>query len=438
MVNGLHFGQARGRLVLVRAINYLLNSRRYVFILFAPVVRALASLIVVKMAATHLAQSDFGKFTQLVAIFATLNMLTSAGIANGIIREIATDNSSEKKLDFFRIVVIFNFLLVVVIFLSYASNHHYLNSLGLNDSLIFLTSISIPCLMISNIGSSVLIGQKLNETNFKVIISSQITAIAVFITIIRIFPGSIQLYLAGFLIFMSIPSLFYFRNINFTTAWLYFRDIKIPNLQRYAVNALMTLVSIVFLPNAITTVRFMISNSLGWEAVSNFQIVTRLSDSYMQIFGVFFVSVVFVNYSKIQNENDLNKAMIRYFTYLYLLMVFIFIFLSFFGEFAIKILFSDKYVVARDLIPLQVLADTVRLSVLLFSYWLLVKERILDFILVELIQCFSYLGIFYFFPTKSPENAILAYLFSGIISFFFVFAIFPKPLGRWKAISRLD
>jgi O-antigen/teichoic acid export membrane protein len=438
MVNKFLFGQAHGRLVLVKALNSLLNSRRYVFILFAPVIRALVSLIVVKIAATHLIQSDFGKFTQLVAIFATLNMLTSAGIANGIIREIATDNSSEKKLDFFRIVVIFNVLLMVVVFLSYVFNHHYLNSLGLNDSLIFLTSVSIPCLMISNIGSSVLIGQKLNETNFKVIISSQITAIAVFITIIRIFSGSIQLYLAGFLIFMSIPSLFYFQNVNVTTAWLHFRDIKSPNLRKYAVNALMTLVSIVFLPNALTTVRFMISNALGWEAVSNFQIVTRLSDSYMQIFGVFFVSVVFVNYSKIQNENELNKAMTRYFTYLYLLMTFIFIFLSYFGEFAIKILFSDKYVVARDLIPLQVIADTVRLSVLLFSYWLLVKERILDFILVELIQCFSYLGIFYFFPTKSPENAILAYLFSGIISFFFVFAIFPKPLGKWRALSSQD
>ncbi|EMH0064178.1 lipid III flippase WzxE [Providencia rettgeri] len=381
-------------------------------------------LLIVKLFAVSFGPSGVGlagNFRQLITV---LGVLSGAGIFNGVTKYVAEHHQDPQKLRAVlgtssTIILGFSTLLAIVFLLCSVPI-----SVALFDSEKYSSVIQVVALIQMGIGYSnyflaILKGYRDASANALAIILGSI--IGVFAYYLCYLVGGYEGALAGLAL---VPALVVlpaagmvikrkqFALSSLKPAW----DKAIAtNLGKFTVMAMLTTVT---LPVAYIMMRNLLAQTYSWDDVGLWTGVTTISDAYLQFITATFSVYLLPTLSRLQHKSEISAEIIKALKFVLPAVAAVSFTVWLLRDFAIWLLFSEKFIGMRDLFAWQLVGDVLKVGAYVFGYLVIAKAALRFYVLTEVSQ-FVLLMVFahWFIPEHGAVGATQAYMATYIVYF---------------------
>ncbi|HCH7935937.1 MULTISPECIES: lipid III flippase WzxE [Providencia] len=381
-------------------------------------------LLIVKLFAVSFGPSGVGlagNFRQLITV---LGVLSGAGIFNGVTKYVAEHHQDPQKLRAVlgtssTIILGFSTLLAIVFLLCSVPI-----SVALFDSEKYSSVIQVVALIQMGIGYSnyflaILKGYRDASANALAIILGSI--IGVFAYYLCYLVGGYEGALAGLAL---VPALVVlpaagmvikrkqFALSSLKPAW----DKAIAtNLGKFTVMAMLTAVT---LPVAYIMMRNLLAQTYSWDDVGLWTGVTTISDAYLQFITATFSVYLLPTLSRLQHKSEISAEIIKALKFVLPAVAVVSFTVWLLRDFAIWLLFSEKFIGMRDLFAWQLVGDVLKVGAYVFGYLVIAKAALRFYVLTEVSQ-FVLLMVFahWFIPEHGAVGATQAYMATYIVYF---------------------
>ena len=257
-------------------------------------VRMVALLALMKFLAVQFGTDGFGQLSQILAVGSLFSVLAGGGLTNGIVRNLATSQDSSERLVWIKaalpIAAASAMALALVAWLIYQTASSSLFP-GLDLGFVLLViALSQAVVGFGNIAHAYLSGTQ-NIVAYSIANGLGTVGAALLVALLSTVFG-FRGAAAGCAAMALIPALL---AMWATARWIDWRELSGAAFE--SVRALTLLqfgVSTYFAAIAVPLVWVYVRSDLaarqGWETVGLWQSVTRISDAYMQVFGVIFMN----------------------------------------------------------------------------------------------------------------------------------------------------
>ncbi|WP_370978197.1 O-antigen translocase [Enterobacter ludwigii] len=291
--------------------------------------------------------------------------------------------------------------------------------------LISVMFIALPLSALSTLINSVINGQQQYKRYISLGIVSVIVSTTVMITLIMIWgingalvAASIQSALIGFVMFISCIRQPWMK-LN-----LWWGSVKSEHRLKIGGYILMAVASAVSMPLALIAVRKIIITNVGWDAAGQWQAVWKISEVYLSVMtmalGIYFLPQLakLKTYKEIRQEIN-NTALI-----IVPIVIFMALVVYLVRDFAITILFTEKFREARELFGIQLIGDILKISSWIYAYPMLSRGATKWFVSSEIFFAVSLVIMTAIFvPYYKTDGANIAYMINYFIYFVFVFTM---------------
>lgn len=363
--------------------------------------KVLGGLLIVKLAAIHLGPEGFGRLGQLMTAVAMVSVFAGGGITNALIQALAASDEASTRarlwgtaLKIYAVEGLFVALLLVLFSRTLAEllmgsvEYQWLLWVlagtqfftGANNLLQGVLSVlhRVKAIVWINIA-----GTALGAGIFALsLLDNGYEGAALGVVL---FPASTGL--VGLVVALSLlPPLWRHPHWQSTRA-------ETKRLLSYAV---VVLTSVLAVPLAQMLVRHLIATHSGWGAVGYWQGVLKISDVYMQFFGMVMIYYALPRFSARTDIGALDKEFRSLRMPLFGLMLAGLATIYLLRDFVLHLLFSADFLPARAFFLPQMLGDLLRVLAMMYVYYSVSRGARLMPILYELVQaigllCFSYL-----------------------------------------------
>ncbi|MGA6578185.1 lipid III flippase WzxE, partial [Providencia sp. NPDC089923] len=339
-------------------------------------------LLIVKLFAVSFGPSGVGlagNFRQLITV---LGVLSGAGIFNGVTKYVAEHHQDPQKLRAVlgtssTIILGFSTLLAIVFLLCSVPI-----SVALFDSEKYSSVIQVVALIQMGIGYSnyflaILKGYRDASANALAIILGSI--IGVFAYYLCYLVGGYEGALAGLAL---VPALVVlpaagmvikrkqFALSSLKPAW----DKAIAtNLGKFTVMAMLTAVT---LPVAYIMMRNLLAQTYSWDDVGLWTGVTTISDAYLQFITATFSVYLLPTLSRLQHKSEISAEIIKALKFVLPAVAAVSFTVWLLRDFAIWLLFSEKFIGMRDLFAWQLVGDVLKVGAYVFGYLVIAKAAL--------------------------------------------------------------
>ncbi|WP_229839020.1 oligosaccharide flippase family protein [Deinococcus piscis] len=339
-------------------------------------------LLINKVAATVLTPEEFGIFGQFVAVSAIINMLSSAGLNNAIVRDVSAAEDSAKQAtgqDYFWTMLLFSGVAAAVFLGLYPLfGGAWLGTERLTLPVILL-ALSIPGFSFYISALSYLSGSGQQRRSAALQAYGVLAGVAAFAVCVAFGRDLVGLSL-GYLLFLLTPAAVMFVARPLPLAW---PGLSWSSVRRKLGDSAAMFSAILFLPTALVLSRSQLAASAGWDTVAMWQVLTRLSDVYMQMFAIYFTHFFMQRLHTASDEWPLMRqaallnlgAMAAVGALFYL-----------FYDLAVRLLFTSEYLWGREFVLWQVGVDSLKVLTVVMMYTFIVQRRFKSYIAVELAQ----------------------------------------------------
>lgn len=362
----------------------MLNLLRHPFValISANFFKIAGVLLINKVAATVLSPDDFGVFGQFVAVSAIVNMLSSAGLNNAVIRDVSAADEQEREqtgLEYFWTALLFSVLAGAVFLGLYPFfGHSWLGTERLTLP-VMLLALSIPAFSFYTFALSYLSGSGQQRRNATLQVYGVLAGVAAFGACVTFLSGLVGLSL-GYLLFLLGPAAVMFVSRPLPLRW---QRLTWDSLRRKLGDSAAMFSAILFLPAVLVLARSRLAAGAGWDTVAMWQVLSRLSDVYMQIFAIYFTHFFMQRLHAVDDERPLLKqaallnlgAMAGVGLLFYL-----------FYDLAVQLLFTVDYLWGREFVPWQVGVDSLKVLTMVLMYTFIAHRRFKSYIAMELGQ----------------------------------------------------
>lgn len=352
-------------------------------------VRLGAMLVVFKFLSTSFGPERFGTISQVMAISAIFYMFAGGGLTNGLIRHVAADESDAVRREWLSSATWICFassllLGAVAIFLYGIGGGGLLPSaematlfLVIGTAQIIVGAGNIALAYLSGVGD-------LKSFSFANALGNIFALVVVVVsTLLAGFPGG----LVSAAIMPLLPAVL---GIIAIIAGLRADVIPLPKLDREKFVTLLKfsgtmLVAITAVPFAQLYIRADFAGYSGWETVGYWQATVRLSDAYMQIFGVLFVNLLLPQLAGHQGQarikvlKTLGAALVGLFLFggvLYYLM----------RDIVIQLAFSSQFLPSSSYVGPQLLGDLCKVLSGIIIYYFVASGTLWVHSFAEVVQ----------------------------------------------------
>lgn len=291
--------------------------------------------------------------------------------------------------------------------------------------LISVMFLALPLSALSTLINSVINGQQQYKRYISLGIISVIVSTTVMITLIMIWgingalvAASIQSALIGFVMFISCIRQPWMK-LN-----LWWGSVKTEHRLKIGGYILMAVASAVSMPLALIAVRKIIIANVGWDAAGQWQAVWKISEVYLSVMtmalGIYFLPQL----AKLKTYKEIRKEINSTALIIVPIVIFMALFVYLVRDFAITILFTEKFRDARELFGIQLIGDVLKISSWLYAYPMLSCGATKWFVSSEIFFAVSLvLMTAIFVPYYKTDGANIAYMINYCVYFVFVFTM---------------
>ncbi|MFT2791874.1 lipid III flippase WzxE [Serratia sp. T13T92] len=381
-------------------------------------------LLVVKMLAVAFGPSGVGQAGNFRQLLTVLGVLSGAGIFNGITKYVAEYHQDPQRLRMAvgtasSIVLGFSTLLALVFL--FAAEPISRGLFGHADYVNVVRAVAFIQMGIAyaNLFLAILKGYRDAMGNALAVIAGSLIGVVAFTLCFKL--GGYEGALAGLAL---VPAL-----VVLPAGFMLWRRKAMP--LRYLALAwdkalashlgkftLMALITSVTLPVAYVMMRNLLAEHYGWDEVGIWQGVSSISDAYLQFITASFTVYLLPTLSRLQEKSAISREIVRSLKFVLPAVAAASFTVWLLRDFAIWLLFSEKFVAMRDLFAWQLVGDVLKVGAYVFGYLVIAKASLRFYILTEVSQ-FALLTLFshWLIPLHGALGAAQAYMATYIVYF---------------------
>lgn len=181
---------------------------------------------------------------------------------------------------------------------------------------------------------------------------------------------------------------------------------------------LMALITSVTLPLAYVMMRNLLAAHYSWDEVGIWQGVSSISDAYLQFITASFSVYLLPTLSRLTSKQEIGREVLKSLKFVLPAVAAASFCVWLLRDFAIWLLFSNKFTAMRDLFAWQLVGDVLKVGAYVFGYLVIAKASLRFYILAEVSQ-FVLLTLFsrLLIPAHGAAGAAQAYMATYIIYF---------------------
>lgn len=383
-----------------------------------------AGLLVVKLLAVSFGPAGVGQagnFRQLVTV---LGVLAGAGIFNGVTKLVAQHHDDPPRLKQVvgtssAMVLGFSTLLALVFLLAAAPISQGLFGHTHYQNLVRLVALVQMGIAWANFLLALMKGFRDAAGNAFSLIAGSLIGVAAYYACY--YFGAYQGALLGLALvpaLVVIPAgIMLWRRGNFPLSALRPRwdNGLAGQLSKFTLMALITSVT---LPVAYVMMRNLLAAHYGWEAVGIWQGVSSISDAYLQFITASFSVYLLPTLSRLSAKTDITREIVKSLKFVLPAVAAASLTVWLLRDFAIWLLFSDRFTAMRDLFAWQLVGDVLKVGAYVYGYLVIAKASLRFYILTEISQ-FTLLTAFshWLIPAHGAVGAAQAYMATYIVYF---------------------
>jgi O-antigen/teichoic acid export membrane protein len=409
-------------------------------------IKLISTFITGKVLAVYIGPQGIALLGQLSNLSSFFTTISTAGIGNGVTKNIAQLNSNKKSILTFLntsilITIVASLIVSLILFLfgkylsiKYLYSEEY-------SSIFYIFGLCILFYSINQLIISVINGFK--NYRLYILVNISINLISLFLTVFLVYFYNVYGALLAFVTVQSIVffyTLFLIRReswwINFLSNWNL--KINLEVLNELSGFTLITLISGFLTPIAFMIVRGYIIDSISIQNAGLWEALNRISNLYLMLvtasISVYYVPKLASLNSTFEQFIELKKT--------FKIIIPITIFISFsiyiFRFFIIKVLFTDEFKEVAELMPFQLLGDVFKISSWLFTYLFIAKRMVYTFIIMEFFASFIFvISNCYLIHFYGLYGSTIAYMITYLIYFIISFFIIKRKNHISPEINRL-
>lgn len=386
-------------------------------------IRLLVTFLILKYLSSTFGPERFGTITQVMGIAAIFYMFAGGGISNGLIRSVAgAKDRFEKSQWMTAATIIFAASSVLLMLIALALYFFGAQPLFRDSELSALFLIIGGAQIVvgaGNIGLAYLSGAgDLKRFTCAHTIGS---VFALLVTLTLVYVANYAGALIGSALLPLGPALFgaFFFLVALRVrdvSWAKPQKLQIVNLLQFG--AVMA-IGITVVPLAQLFVRADMGRVLGWEAVGYWQAVARLSDAYMQIFGVLFINFLLPRIAATSPDQHTALLMKSGLSIIGLFAAGAAV-MMIFKSTIIQLIFSADFLQATRYVDFQLLGDFFKVLAGILTYYFVAKGRLIVQGGLELLQASIFILVFLAFRSEIGAKAAVV---GHAVACAFVFAV---------------
>ncbi|WP_279151642.1 O-antigen translocase [Photobacterium iliopiscarium] len=397
-----------------------------VYSFISTVVKMLSGLVINKAISIFVGPSGLALIGQLQNASGIIQVISSGGIANGIIKYTAeNENRSETWSTGLRITLIFSILsTVILLFFSEKISVLFFHTAEY-QFVILILGVMITLFSLNQFVLSIITG--LGSIKLYTVINIIQSFYSLILTVTLIYFYSVNGALVAMVTNQAIVFFIVLYKIRSN------KDIKL-SMFKHPFNksesrklfsySLMTLVSALTLPLSLVLIRNYIGSQLSWDYAGYWQAMSYLSSMYLLIITTLLSTYYLPVLSKTKSKKDLYYEIRKAYIFLIPIVITVAIIIFYSRGIIVSLLFDEKFIVMEKLFKWQLIGDVIKVCSCLLSYIILAKTMTRVFIITELISA-SMLTLLsmYFIDNYGFVGLSYAYAMSNFIYFLMIFII---------------
>lgn len=388
-------------------------------------------LLVVKLLAVSFGPSGVGQagnFRQMVTV---LGVLSGAGIFNGITKYVAEYHQQPERLKAVvgtssSMILGFSTLLAVVFLIAAEPISVGLFGHANYQPIVRAVAFIQMGIAYANFFMAVLKGFRDARGNALSIIGGSLLGVVAYYLCYAFggYPGA----LAGLALvpaIVVIPASFMLlkrRHIPLSYFRLGWDKAIASNLGKFTIMALITSVT---LPVAYVMMRNLLARYYSWDEVGIWQGVSSISDAYLQFITASFSVYLLPTLSRLVSKHDISREISRSLMFVLPAVAAASFTVWLLRDFAIWLLFSNKFIAMRDLFAWQLVGDVLKVGSYVFGYLVIAKASLRFYVMTEVSQFILLTGFSHWLiPQHGALGAAQAYMATYIVYFLLCTSVF--------------
>lgn len=399
-------------------------ARASVWTAASTLVKIGAGLLVVKLLAVAYGPDGVGlagNFRQLITV---LGVLAGAGIFNGVTKYVAQYHDDPQRLrqvlgTSSTMVLGFSTVLALVFLLAARPISQGLFGHADYQGLVRLVALVQMGIAWANLSLAILKGFRDAAGNALALIFGSLMGMLAYIVCWRVggYPGAL-LGAALLPALAMVPAMLILtRRAHVPLRWLKpaWDRVIASSLGKFTLMALMTAIT---MPVAYVMMRNLLAAHYGWSEVGIWQGVSSISDAYLQFITASFSVYLLPTLSRLNGKAEISREMGRALRFVLPAVALASLTVWLLRDFAIWLLFSDKFTSMRDLFAWQLTGDVLKVGAWVFGYLIIAKASLRLYIAAEVSQ-FALLTVFsrWLIPAHGASGAAQAYMATYIVWF---------------------
>ena len=396
-------------------------------------IKIITSFIVVKIISVYLGPTGLALIAQIQNFTNMVNSLSSNGITTGVVKYTAEYKKDKKlKIKIWGNSVKISLFLTILIAIFIAMFSNYLSKILLDSEeygFVFLFfSLSSIFFALNGIFSSILNGEGfIKKLTILRIVSAILSAIiTVLLVIFFSLKGAlISLFVSEFFMFFVV--LFLIFKENWFTINIFFQKLEKEIIVKFAKYSSMVIVSAILNMSALIFLRNYIGTNLGWDSAGYWQGVWKISETYLMLITGTLSVYYLPKLSSLLNKKELHEEVKYVYKVVMPIVIIMALVIYILRDFIIELIFSKDFMPMSELFLYQLLGDIFKIASWLLGFILIAKEKILFFIVNEILIVFLFVFLSVLLISKIGLVGITqAFMIIYIINLLVLFIFYKK------------
>ena len=191
--------------------------------------------------------------------------------------------------------------------------------------------------------------------------------------------------------------------------------------------SVMALVSAFIVPLALIFIRNYIVKTHSIQDAGIWDATNKISSFYMSVFSSGLSLYYMPKLASLKTDSDFKIELKSYFKVFVPLFFLMLVIILLFKDLLLNMIFTKDFMQVKEVLIWQLLGDLFRVMTLAFGYQIVVKSRMKDYFIIELVFNITYLVLsFYLVKGFSFEGALQSYFYANLVTFILILFMFRK------------
>lgn len=400
-------------------------------------VKIATGLLVVKLLALTFGPEGVGQAGNFRQLITVLGVLAGAGIFNGITKFVAQYHQQPAQLRAVlgtasSIILGFSSLLALVFLLTASAISQILFASDHYQNVIRILALLQMAIAWANYLLAILRGFRDVRGNALALISGSLVGVLAYYVCFQL--GGYQGALVGIAMvpaLLVLPALLLLNKGGHIPLRQLYPGWDLALALMLGKFTLMALITAATLPLAYVMMRNLLAQHYSWHDVGIWQGVSSISDAYLQFITASFSVWLLPTLARLEQKTQLTRELLKALKFVLPAVAIMSLTVWLLRDFAIWLLFSQKFTAMRDLFAWQLVGDVLKTGSYVFGYLIIAKASLRFYLLTEMSQFILLYGFSHWLiPAQGAVGATQAYMATYIVYFALCCGVFS--IWRWK------